>query len=108
MTSRRSRPARSSGGDQRHGLSRDELSEPHVRFFLARLAGEAVACGGVAIFDGYAEVKRMYTRPAVRGRGLAKALLRRIGEEARAAGVPVLRLGTGAHQPGAIGLYGAA
>jgi hypothetical protein len=24
----------------------------------------AVGCGGVAFFDGYAEVKRMYTRPA--------------------------------------------
>ena len=97
--------AQSYSADQRHGLSLDELFEPHVRFFLARLAGEAVACGGVAIFDGYAEVKRMYTRPAVRGRGLAKALLRRIEEEARAAGVPVLRLETGVHQPEAIGLY---
>ena len=67
--------------------------------------GTVVGCGGVALFDDYAEVKRMYTRPAVRGVGLAKALLRRIEDEARAVGAPVLRLETGIHQQEAIGLY---
>jgi putative acetyltransferase len=90
---------------QRHGLSLDQLFEPHVRFFLARFDGVAVACGGVALFDGYAEVKRMYTRPAARGRGLAKAVLRRLEEEARAAGKTMLRLETGHFQPEAVGLY---
>jgi putative acetyltransferase len=68
---------------QRHGLSIVQLFEPNVRFFLARLDGLAVGCGGVATFDDYAEVKRMYTRPTARGRGVAKALLRRIEDEAR-------------------------
>ncbi len=90
---------------QRHGLSIEQLFEPHVRFFLARLDGIAVGCGGVAMFDDYAEVKRMYTRPSVRGRGLAKGLLRRIEDDARAAGKSVLRLETGIHQQEAIGLY---
>jgi putative acetyltransferase len=76
-----------------------------MRFFLARLDGLAVGCGGVALFEDYAEVKRMYTRPATRGRGVAKALLIKIEEEARAGGVPVLRLETGVRQPEAIGLY---
>jgi putative acetyltransferase len=67
---------------QRHGLSVEQLFEPHVRFFLARLDGIAVGCGGVAVVDDYAEVKRMYTRPAARGRGVARALLRRIEDEA--------------------------
>ena len=61
---------------RRHGLSIDQLFEPHVRFFRARLDGVVVGCGGVAVFDDYAEVKRMYTRPAARGRGVAKALAR--------------------------------
>jgi hypothetical protein len=65
---------------QRHGLSIVQLFEPHVRFFPARLDGFAVGCGGVAVFDDYAEVKRMYTRSAARGRGVAKALLGRIEE----------------------------
>jgi putative acetyltransferase len=76
-----------------------------VRFFVARLDGLAVGCGGVAICDDYAEVKRMYTRPRARGRGIAKALLRRIEQEARAAGKIVLRLETGTNQQEAIGLY---
>jgi GNAT superfamily N-acetyltransferase len=47
----------------------------------------------------------MYTRPAARGRGIAKALLRRINDEARGTGKPVLRLETGTLQEEAIGLY---
>jgi len=90
---------------QRHGLSIEQLFEPHVRFFIARLDGLAVGCGGVAVFDDYAEVKRMYTRPMARGRGVAKALLRRIEDEARGAGISVLRLETGTRQQEAIGLY---
>jgi putative acetyltransferase len=90
---------------QRHGLSLAQLFEPHMRFFLARLDGSAVACGGVALFDDYAEVKRMYTRPMARGRGLAKAVLRRLEDEARAAGKTMLRLETGRFQPEAVGLY---
>ena len=90
---------------QRHGLSIEQLFEPHVRFFIAPLDGLAVGCGGVAVFDDYAEVKRMYTRPMARGRGVAKALLRRIEDEARGAGILVLRLETGTRQHEAIGLY---
>jgi putative acetyltransferase len=90
---------------QRHGLSLAQLFEPHMRFFIARFDGTAAGCGGVALFDDYAEVKRMYTQPASRGRGLAKALLHRIEQETRAAGKPVLRLETGPYQHEAIGLY---
>jgi putative acetyltransferase len=90
---------------QRHGLSIEQLFEPNVRFFLASLEGLAVGCGGIAMFSDYAEVKRMYTRPAARGRGIAKALPRRIEEEARGAGKSVLRLETGTYQPAAVGLY---
>jgi putative acetyltransferase len=90
---------------QRHGLSLAQLFEPHVRFFIVHLDGEAMGCGGVALFDDYAEVKRMYTRPAARGRGLAKALLQRIEDEVREAGKTVLRLETGPLQTEAIGLY---
>jgi putative acetyltransferase len=90
---------------QRHGLSIEQLFEPNVCFFVARMDGLAVGCGGVALFDDYAEVKRMYTRPAARGRGVAKALLRRIEDEARGADKSVLRLETGTYQQEAISLY---
>ena len=91
--------------EQRHGLSIEQVFQPNVRFFVGYVEGAAVGCGAVALFDGYAEVKRMYTREAARGRGVAKALLVRLEQEARAAGKPVLRLETGTLQAPAIGLY---
>jgi len=91
--------------EQRHGLSIEQVFGPHVRFFVARLDGEAVGCGAVALFEDYAEVKRMYTRESVRGRGVGKALLARIEQEARGANRPILRLETGTLQAAAIGLY---
>ena len=57
------------------------------------------------MFEDYAEVKRMYTRPRARGRGIAKAIVGKIEDEARAAGKFVLRLETGIRQQEAIGLY---
>jgi putative acetyltransferase len=90
---------------QRHGLSVEQVFEPHVRFFVARIGDEAVGCGAVALFDAFAEVKRMYTREAARGQGVGKAMLARIAEAARDAAKPVLRLETGIHQAAAIGLY---
>jgi putative acetyltransferase len=91
--------------EQRHGLSLEQVFQPNVRFFIARINGRAVGCGAVAMFDGYAEVKRMYTREAARGGGVGKALLARLEQEARDAGRPVLRLETGTYQVAAIGLY---
>jgi putative acetyltransferase len=91
--------------DQRHALSVDRLFQPDVRFFLARVDGAAVACGGVGFYDGYAELKRMYSKPSVRGRGVAKALLRRLEAEARAAGSPLLRIETGVYQQEALRFY---
>jgi len=91
--------------EQRHGLSIEQVFQPNLRFFVAHLGDQAVGCGAVALFDGYAEVKRMYTREAARGRGVGKALLARIEREARDAGQPVLRLETGTYQAAAIGLY---
>ena len=91
--------------EQRHGLALDALFQPHIRFFLGRLHGQAVGCGGVALFDDFAEVKRMYVRDAARRQGVAGALLARLEEEARVAGLSWLRLETGEHQIAAMQLY---
>jgi len=91
--------------EQRHGLSIDAIFEPHVRFFVARLDGRAVGCGGVALFADFAEAKRMYVRPEARGRGVADAVLARLEAEARAAGLAVLRLETGDRQLAAMRFY---
>lgn len=91
--------------DQRHALSVERLFQQDIRFFLARLDGAPVACGGIAFCDGYAEVKRMFSRPSVRGRGVAKMLLRRLEAEARAVGATVLRIETGVYQQEALRFY---
>jgi len=91
--------------EQRHGLSLAAIFEPHVRFFLARLDGLAAGCGGVALFGSFGEVKRMYVRDDVRGRGVGRALLSRIELEAKANGLGLLRLETGDRQFAAIRLY---
>ena len=91
--------------EQRHGLALDAIFQPHIRFFLARLRGQAVGCGGVALFSDFAEVKRMYVRDAARGMGVARASLARIEEEARSAGLSLLRLETGERQVAAMRLY---
>jgi putative acetyltransferase len=91
--------------EQRHGLALQALFQPHIRFFVARLSGAAVGCGGIALFDDFAEVKRMYVRETVRGRGVAQALLTRIETEARAAGRAVLQLETGERQAAALKFY---
>lgn len=91
--------------EQLHGLTLNSLFEPHVQFFIARIDGAAVGCGGIAFFDGFAEVKRMFVREASRGDGVAQALLSHIEDVARMAGTMVLRLETGVRQPAAIRLY---
>lgn len=90
---------------QRHGLSLAAIFQPHIRFFVARLDGVAVGCGGVALFPEFAELKRMYVRDHVRGRGVADALLARIETETSEAGLPLLRLETGDRQFAAIRFY---
>jgi putative acetyltransferase len=91
--------------EQRHGLSLDRLFRPGLLFFIARSGGQAVGCGGVALDDGFAEVKRMYVRPHARGSGVAQTILGRLEAEARARGLTRLTLETGDALQAAIRLY---
>jgi putative acetyltransferase len=91
--------------EQRHGLALEAIFQPHIRFFLARREGEAVGCGGVALFDEFAEIKRMYVHPQARGQGIADVIFARLAEEAADAGLSLLRLETGTQQDAAIRFY---
>lgn len=91
--------------EQQHGFRLEELFRPGVTCLMAHLDGAPVGCGAVASFDGYAEVKRMYTRPSARGRGVAGAILGRLEQEARRAGHTLIRLETGVYSDAAIALY---
>jgi putative acetyltransferase len=90
---------------QRHGLALDALFRPNIRFFLARREGAAVGCAGVALCEDFAELKRMYVRPAARGSGVADALLARIEATTRDAGLTRLCLETGDRQLAAMRVY---
>jgi putative acetyltransferase len=91
--------------EQHHSVPFEQLFDGTVRFFVARVDGVAVGCGGVALDDGFAEVKRMYTRPTARRQGVATGLLRRLEDEARGAGYSTLRLETGMYQDEANAFY---
>ena len=96
--------------EQAHGLKIDRIFQPHILFFIARLDGQPVGCGGVAFLsngDGekLAEVKRMYVRPTARGHGVAQAILDRLESEAGARGVRRLILETGDVRHAAMRLY---
>jgi putative acetyltransferase len=92
--------------EQRHGLALDAIFQPHIRFFVARIDGLAVGCGGVALFPDFGEIKRMYVRKESRGRGIADAIMQRLETEAVDAGLDLLRLETGVHSIAAIRFYG--
>ncbi len=92
--------------EARFGLDVAALRAPHIRFALARdQHGRAHGCGGVAFLDGYAELKRMFVRPASRGRGVASAIVRFLEGLAAERGYPVMRLETGTRQHEALSLY---
>jgi GNAT superfamily N-acetyltransferase len=85
-----------------------EFQPPDGAFLIALLDGEPVACAGWRSHgpDGdVAELKRMFTLPTVRGRGLARRLLAAVEESARSYGRKRLILETGDRQPEAVGLY---
>ncbi|MEO3769751.1 GNAT family N-acetyltransferase [Micromonospora sp. B9E7] len=81
---------------------------PHddVRYLAVVVNGRAVACGGLQALDAETgEVKRMYVRPAYRGRGIARQLLAALEECAFRQGHSLVCLETGTYLPAAIGLY---
>lgn len=91
--------------NQRHGLQLEAIFQPHIHFFVARRAGEALGCAGVALTSGFAEVKRMYVCPEARGQGIAEALMERLTQVAHQAGLHILKLETGDRQQAALRFY---
>jgi ribosomal protein S18 acetylase RimI-like enzyme len=92
--------------ESRHGYSVEKLLAEGVAFFLLRDDGVPAGCGGVQLFGTeYGELKRMYVRPAFRGRGFGRLMLDHLAAYVRSRDVAILRLETGIHQVEAIGLY---
>lgn len=87
-------------------LDPDEVAPGQGAFFVVYREAEPVGCGAVRRLDGpEAEVKRMFVSESQRGRGLGRALLDTLEEEARALGATRLLLETGTRQREAVALY---
>jgi putative acetyltransferase len=91
--------------ESHHGIDIDALMQLNVLFAVARHDGEAVGCGAVVLNDGWGEIKRMFVRPQLRGRGVAQGILSFLEGSARERGFTLMRLETGISQPDALRLY---
>lgn len=89
-------------------------ASPRGRILLAEMGGEVIGCVALREIGRIesdspgavvCEMKRMYVRPAGRGRGVGRLLAVRLIEEARAIGYTVMKLDSDAGFDAAIGLY---
>ncbi len=82
-----------------HYLGPDALKNPDVTFYTARAGGLLMGCAALKALPGAeGEIKSMHVARAARERGIGRALLERLIEDARARGWSRLNLETGASQ----------
>src|SRR5262249_20383066 len=92
--------------ESRHGLKLEALRAKNILFSLARdETGAAQGCGGIALLDGFAELKRMYVRRGSRGNGVGAMIVRFLERQAMERGYALMRLETGYMQHTALALY---
>jgi DNA-binding MarR family transcriptional regulator len=71
------------------------MNPPHGWFFVARLDGRPVGCGGlVRLSPADGEIKRVWTAPEARGLGVARRIVAAIEATAREAGLTTFKLDT--------------
>lgn len=82
-------------------MTAEQMAEPHTTVFVARDAqGRAVGMGSLKVHDAnLGEVKRFWTRPAVRGTGVGRMLLARVVGLAGEKRLNRLALETGGTEP---------
>jgi GNAT superfamily N-acetyltransferase len=92
-------------------LAVDDVTPPRGVFLVAYIDGRPVGCGAVRPFPeaghGVAEIKRMYTSPSARRRGVSRAVLAKLESDAAGFSYRRLQLQTGLRQPEAMALYSA-
>lgn len=87
-------------------MTAEEMADADTTVFVARIDGRAVAIGALRRHgDGVGEVKRMYTRPEMQGRGTGGAIVAAIEALARREGLTRLVLETGDRHPAAWRVY---
>lgn len=89
-----------------HHLTVEQMADASTTVFVARENGAAIACGALKRHaNGVGEVKRMYTLPSHRGRGIGGRILERIGRLAFGEGLRELVLETGHRHHAAYRVY---
>jgi putative acetyltransferase len=79
-----------------HALDIDTLRQPDITFWTVWEGNELLGCGALrALTPTHGEIKSMRTAEAHRGRGVARAVLDRILEEAKSRSYDRLSLETG-------------
>ena len=69
-------------------MTAEQMAGPDTTVFIAREAGQAVACGALKRHaGGIGEVKRMYTRPSHRGRKIGAMIVDQVVALARREGL---------------------
>jgi GNAT superfamily N-acetyltransferase len=72
---------------------RDKFYPPDGRFYLAQYKGDIAGVGCLKkLEEGVGEVQRMYVPPSFRGKGVGRAILNRLIEDARSIGYRRLKL----------------
>jgi GNAT superfamily N-acetyltransferase len=92
--------------DDLHQKFPGEHVEPYGRLFVAFSGGEVGGCIALGkLTDSICEMRTLYVRPALRGSGMAKALVAATLDAARAIGYTHMRLDTLNFMHGAQTLY---
>jgi GNAT superfamily N-acetyltransferase len=89
-------------------VAADDFAAPNGAFLVAvetEPTEVLIGCAGWRRHGADAELKRMFTATAARGRGLGRRLLAAIEDSAREAGCKRVILETGDRQPEAVRLY---
>ncbi|GGN40324.1 putative N-acetyltransferase YsnE [Novosphingobium indicum] len=83
-----------------HAMPAERLRQPDVRFFSAWDGERLAGCGAIKHLDDmHGELKSMRAAPEYRGKGVGKAILLRLIEEARSRGYSRVSLETGRPEP---------
>lgn len=92
--------------ESNHFLDVEAMKAESVTFAVVRVEGLAAGCGALVRDPrGFAEIKRMYMTPAVRGRGLGRDMLQFLLSFADDEGLARVYLETGIENREALGLY---
>jgi len=92
-------------GEPTNGIDAADFEASGGVFVVCYVDDVPAACGAIRPFEGSAEIKRMYVVPALRGRGLARAMLAFLESEAARRGYARAVLETGRAMTEPLTLY---